>query len=30
VLRKLGLELRQQEATVPIYTVVQIERPTID
>jgi uncharacterized protein (TIGR03435 family) len=30
VLRKLGLELRQQEATVPVYTVVQIERPTID
>jgi uncharacterized protein (TIGR03435 family) len=28
VLRKLGLELRQQEATVPIYTVAHIERPT--
>ena len=27
VLRKLGLELKQQEATVPIYTVQQIERP---
>ena len=27
VLRKLGLELKQQEATVPIYTVAHIERP---
>jgi uncharacterized protein (TIGR03435 family) len=27
VLRKLGLEVKQQEATVPVYTVVQIERP---
>jgi uncharacterized protein (TIGR03435 family) len=27
VLRKLGLELRQQEATVPVYTVEHIERP---
>jgi uncharacterized protein (TIGR03435 family) len=27
VLRKVGLELKQQEATVPIYTVVHIERP---
>jgi uncharacterized protein (TIGR03435 family) len=27
VLRKLGLELKQQEATVPIYAVTHIERP---
>ena len=27
VLRRLGLELKQQEATVPVYTVVHIERP---
>jgi len=27
VLRKLGLELKQQEATVPVYTVKHIERP---
>ena len=27
VLRKLGLELKQQEATVPVYTVGHIERP---
>jgi uncharacterized protein (TIGR03435 family) len=27
VLRKLGLELKRQEATVPVYTVVHIERP---
>jgi uncharacterized protein (TIGR03435 family) len=27
VLRKLGLELKQQEATVPVYTVDHIERP---
>jgi uncharacterized protein (TIGR03435 family) len=27
VLRKLGLELTQQEATVPVYTVEHIERP---
>ena len=27
VLRKLGLELKQQDATVPVYTVVHIERP---
>ena len=27
VLRKLGLELKQQEATVPVYTVEHIERP---
>lgn len=30
VLRKLGLELKQQDATVPVYTVVQIERPASD
>ena len=28
VLRKLGLELKQHEATVPVYTVEHIERPT--
>ena len=27
VLRALGLELKQQEATVPLYTVEHIERP---
>jgi uncharacterized protein (TIGR03435 family) len=27
VLRKLGLELKQQDATVPVYTVEHIERP---
>ncbi len=27
VLRKLGLELKQQEAPVPVYTVEHIERP---
>lgn len=27
VLRKLGLELKQQQATVPVYTVEHIERP---
>jgi uncharacterized protein (TIGR03435 family) len=27
VLRKLGLELKQQEATVPVYAVEHIERP---
>jgi len=27
VLRKLGLELKQQEAAMPIYTVAHIERP---
>ena len=27
VLRKLGLELKQQEARVPVYTVEHIERP---
>jgi uncharacterized protein (TIGR03435 family) len=27
VLGKLGLELKQQEVTVPVYTVVRIERP---
>jgi uncharacterized protein (TIGR03435 family) len=27
VLRKLGLELKKQEATVPVYTVERIERP---
>ena len=27
VLRTLGLELKQQEATVPVYTVAHIERP---
>jgi len=30
VLRKLGLELKQQEATVPVYTVEHIERPAGD
>ena len=28
VLRKLGLELKQQRATVPVYTVERIERPS--
>lgn len=27
VLRKLGLELKPQEATVPVYTIERIERP---
>jgi uncharacterized protein (TIGR03435 family) len=27
VLRRLGLELKKQEATVPVYTVERIERP---
>jgi uncharacterized protein (TIGR03435 family) len=27
VLRKLGLDLKQQQATVPVYTVERIERP---
>ena len=27
VLRKLGLELKQQDAAVPVYTVERIERP---
>ena len=27
VLRTLGLELQQQEATVPVYTVDRLERP---
>jgi uncharacterized protein (TIGR03435 family) len=27
VLRRLGLELKQQETTVPVYTVEHIERP---
>jgi uncharacterized protein (TIGR03435 family) len=27
VLRKLGLELKQQQATVPVYSVEHIERP---
>jgi uncharacterized protein (TIGR03435 family) len=30
VLRKLGLELKQQEAAVPVYTVKHIERPVAD
>jgi uncharacterized protein (TIGR03435 family) len=30
VLRKLGLELKQQDATVPVYTVEHIERPAGD
>jgi uncharacterized protein (TIGR03435 family) len=30
VLRKLGLELKQQEAAVPVYTVEHIERPAVD
>jgi uncharacterized protein (TIGR03435 family) len=29
VLRKLGLELKKQEATVPVYTVAHIERPAV-
>jgi uncharacterized protein (TIGR03435 family) len=29
-LRKLGLELKQQEATVPVYTVEHIDRPAAD
>jgi hypothetical protein len=27
VLRRLGLELKQQVATVPVYTVEHIDRP---
>ena len=30
VLRPLGLELRQETATVPVYTVEHIERPSTD
>ena len=30
VLRKLGLELKQREAAVPVYTVEHIERPAVD
>ena len=30
VLRTLGLELKQQEATVPVYTVDHIERPAAE
>ena len=30
VLRTLGLELKQQEATVPVYTVEHIERPAAE
>ena len=30
VLRTLGLELRKDQATVPVYTVQRIERPTTD
>lgn len=30
VLRKLGLELKQQKATVPVYTVEHIERPAAE
>jgi len=30
VLRTLGLELKQQTATVPVYTVKHIERPTAE
>jgi uncharacterized protein (TIGR03435 family) len=30
VLRALGLELKQQSATVPIYTVEHIERPSTE
>ena len=30
VLRKLGLELKRQEATVPVYTVEHIERPAAE
>jgi len=30
VLRKLGLELKQREATVPVYTVEHIERPAVE
>lgn len=30
VLRTLGLELKQQEARVPVYTVEHIERPQLD
>ena len=30
VLRKLGLELKKQEATVPVYTVEHSERPAAE
>jgi uncharacterized protein (TIGR03435 family) len=30
VLRKLGLELKQQDATVPVYVVERIERPAVN
>jgi hypothetical protein len=30
VLRTLGLELKKQEATVPVYTVEHIERPAAE
>lgn len=30
VLQKLGLELKQQEATAPVYTIERIERPSGD
>ena len=30
MLGKLGLELKQQEAAVPVYTVEHIERPAVD
>jgi uncharacterized protein (TIGR03435 family) len=30
VLRTLGLELKQQEGTVPVYTVQHIERPAAE
>ena len=30
VLRKLGLDLKKQEAEVPVYTVEHIERPALD
>jgi len=30
VLRTLGLELKQQTATVPVYTVEHIERPAVE
>ena len=30
VLGKLGLELRRQDETLPVYTVERIERPSIN
>jgi hypothetical protein len=30
VLRTLGLELKHQTATVPVYTVEHIERPAVE